>query len=551
MDSYNFFYKTFFSILERIDSSPMSAIPRLFSSLCEEAHKSDSIKAAEFFFIGDFFIENYQFNQTLYFAKLDIIEVDKAAFFEKEIKVELAKKNFILFETKNLLDSYISHFFDIRQNAAKIILTAIKINNLIEGFFCFQINFEDSAEELFFINLVTNSSNLISSLLASKIESETKKEIESKLKYIFENVENGIVLLNEEKIILDSNSSFDKNFLRLPFPSINKKILDFIDKKETDRFNKAFSYCLEFGKNASYQTNILNSKGELIKVQVEMYYLLNSKKKKNILAIFKDLSENQEYENRLIAERNRAEASERIKANFLTLLSHEIRTPLSNILNYLNLIRSELKEKNYDNVELLDYFNSVENNSHRIIRTIELIVNMANIIAGAYKADIKRFNLIKNVVQPLCKKYEEFASKLNLKFIVEYRLENPRVKADESSVKYILDQILDNAIKFTKEGYVKLSVFENQNEIIAQVEDSGIGISSDYLKRIYEPFSQETEGYTRKYDGCGISLCASKKLAEINNLDLKIESEKGRGTKVSLIFPKLSDEFAFLADIKI
>lgn len=548
MELFNLLYRCFFNLLESINIAPINLISKNFNDFAIDLRKVDFIIKTEFIFWGDFFKDNFQFNQTEYFYHSEIFSSSLALKWNKDLNSELFKKNFLSLDSK-VLDDNLFSLLNINKNSEKIFLMSLKVNEIQEGFFLFQLKKIDPAIELFFSSLVSNVSSLLSSLITYKAREEYKKENELKFKYIFENVSDGIVLIREDFTIVESNTSFDSKFVESSLPTINKNINNFIKNSSYEKFRKATTYCFETFKDVSFELFLTNINGKEIKVNAHLFPFKNKKKKKQLLIIFNDLTTIQEYENKILIEKNRAEASEKIKTNFLILLSHEIRTPLSNILNYLSLIKSEIELQKDE--EFKNYFESIENNSRRIIRTIELIVNLSSIISGTYKADIKKFNLIKKIVEPLKKKYENLAASANLTFIVDYPSNDIKVKADESSIFYILDQFVDNAIKFTKEGYVKFSISETAENVIVQVEDTGIGISKEHIKKIFEPFSQETEGYTRTFDGCGVSLCSAKKLAELNNIQLTIESEKGKGTIAKLIFPKRNDEFAFLAEINI
>jgi signal transduction histidine kinase len=96
--------------------------------------------------------------------------------------------------------------------------------------------------------------------------------------------------------------------------------------------------------------------------------------------------------------------------------------------------------------------------------------------------------------------------------------------------------LIDNSIKYTKEGYISITVSKNGQGIIVSIEDTGIGISEEFMKKMYHPFMQEERGATRRYDGNGLGLSLVKKYCDLNKIDIKVESEKGVRTKFTLIF---------------
>ncbi|MGB8319503.1 MAG: ATP-binding protein, partial [Ignavibacteriaceae bacterium] len=95
--------------------------------------------------------------------------------------------------------------------------------------------------------------------------------------------------------------------------------------------------------------------------------------------------------------------------------------------------------------------------------------------------------------------------------------------------------LIDNAIKYTNKGCVEISMRKNQNKIFVDIKDTGIGISESYMQKLFEPFSQEDDGYTRKFEGTGLGLALTKKYIELNDADLVVKSRKDEGSTFSVI----------------
>jgi signal transduction histidine kinase len=111
------------------------------------------------------------------------------------------------------------------------------------------------------------------------------------------------------------------------------------------------------------------------------------------------------------------------------------------------------------------------------------------------------------------------------------------VKADEYSVNQIFDNLINNAVKYTKEGEVKVKVDSFQNgQVVVDVSDTGIGISEEFLPNLFQPFIQEEQGYTRKYEGNGLGLALVKRYCDMNNAEIQVFSRKGEGTTFRVIF---------------
>jgi len=251
------------------------------------------------------------------------------------------------------------------------------------------------------------------------------------------------------------------------------------------------------------------------------------------IAIKSDISDRKRYEEELIQAKNKAEKSDKLKSEFLAQMSHEIRTPLNAMLSTLDLVREDFKENlSEDSLELIDV---IDGSGNRIIRTIESILNMSELQTDSYETLPQEVYLIKDVMDPVLDHYiEKFHSK-NIKLYYNRPRTDIKLNADLYSLTKIIDHLVDNAYKYTEKGSVKISL-NNSGKYILSIEDTGIGISNEYLENIYDPFSQEYQGYCRPYDGCGLGLAITKKYCELNNAQLTIQSERGKGTTVEVVF---------------
>ncbi|MDX1701909.1 MAG: ATP-binding protein, partial [Melioribacteraceae bacterium] len=115
--------------------------------------------------------------------------------------------------------------------------------------------------------------------------------------------------------------------------------------------------------------------------------------------------------------------------------------------------------------------------------------------------------------------------------------EDMNLVCDQYSINQLFANLLENAIKYTNKGSVTIRTQRNElGNIQVDIEDTGIGISDDYLPKLFDPFSQEEQGYTRSYEGIGLGLSLVKSYAELNNAEIKVESKKDIGTVFSVIF---------------
>lgn len=229
-----------------------------------------------------------------------------------------------------------------------------------------------------------------------------------------------------------------------------------------------------------------------------------------------------------------AEKFAMLKSHFLSQMSHEIRTPFNIILGSIQLLKSSASSLQDDNTEL---FQMLESGSQRIIRTIDEIIEMSKIRSGNYELHFEPIKLEEDILNQVTESYKESAAVKGISLIYEKTTDKNEIACDKFMVYQIVKEIVDNAVKFTEKGTVHIKKFLNSDgKLSVSIKDTGVGISANYLKHIFEPFTQEETGFTRKYEGNGLALALVKKYAELNNLSVSVKSEKNVGSEFTIVF---------------
>lgn len=251
--------------------------------------------------------------------------------------------------------------------------------------------------------------------------------------------------------------------------------------------------------------------------------------------IIEDITNHKQAEEKLVEAKNAAVQSDKLKSEFLAQMSHEIRTPINVIFSFTNLIKDEVRGVLSD--ELFNSFSIVDNASRRIIRTIDLILNMSQLQTGSYQSNFVEIDLYQDILLNLYPDLSRLASEKRLSLKINNDTDNAKILGDEYSVRQIFDNLIHNAIKYTHKGNIFVNLSRMENKIKAEIIDTGIGISKDYLPKLFSPFTQEEHGYTRKYEGNGLGLALVKKYCELNKTEISVESDKNVGSKFTLLFP--------------
>jgi len=241
-------------------------------------------------------------------------------------------------------------------------------------------------------------------------------------------------------------------------------------------------------------------------------------------------------EKELIKAKDKAEQADRLKSAFLAQMSHEIRTPLNVILSYTSLLKEELSEQ-LDDI-LKSVFFGINNAGRRLIRTIDLILNMSALQSGTHDIEIRNFSL-NGALESLITEFKSIINGKSIKLVFHNMIGEAWICADEYSINQVFQNLIDNAIKFTPAGQIDITLYtDNTGTVCVDVKDEGIGISEEYLPDLFKPFMQEEVGYTRKFEGNGLGLALVKKYIDMNNAEIKVESKKGKGTKFTVRFGK-------------
>ena len=281
---------------------------------------------------------------------------------------------------------------------------------------------------------------------------------------------------------------------------------------------------------------------ELIIANKELLFQNEEKEKRAaelIIANKELLFQNEEKEKRaaeLIIAKERAEQSDKLKSEFLHQMSHEIRSPMNAVLSFTQLLKEEMLEQLTP--DFLEYFDGIDSAGHRLIRTVDLILNVSEMKVGTYKPSFSEFDLLKEIIGKIKNENMKIIEDKGLKFNFFSDLSEAVIVGDQYSIYQIFVNLIDNSIKYTKKGYISINVTKNEQGINVIIEDTGIGISEDFMQMMFRPFMQEERGYSRIYDGNGLGLALVKKYCDLNHITISVESEKGVGTKFTLLFTR-------------
>lgn len=257
------------------------------------------------------------------------------------------------------------------------------------------------------------------------------------------------------------------------------------------------------------------------------------------------LQANQESLEELIAERTRqaaelraakehAELADQIKSAFLATMSHELRTPLNSIIGFTGILLQELGGP--INSEQRKQLGMVKNSANHLLSLISDVLDISKIEAGQLNIAREKF-FLPDSIEKVINSVSPLAESKGLELSLDIAGDVGSLVADPRRVEQVLYNLLSNAVKFTERGGIHVTCRRNGDLYRITVRDTGIGIKSEDMAKLFQPFHQVDNGLSRKYEGTGLGLSICKKLLELMGGDISISSFPGEGTTLEFTLP--------------
>lgn len=355
------------------------------------------------------------------------------------------------------------------------------------------------------------------------------------LERLFESAPEAIVVLDEERRITRMNDEFTLTFGWERSEAIGREIDALIVPEERRAEARSWQDRVTRGQTVGYETVRRKRDGTSIDVSVLGTAIALEPGQTAIYEIYRDITDRKRAEEELRRAKEAAEEATRAKSEFLATMSHELRTPLNSVIGFANVVLKRAGETGGQERRFLE---RIRENGLHLLDLINEILDLSKIEAGKMALDLAEVSLDELVEETL----EQFRGQVldrDLSVESEVPEELESLRTDRGKLKRILINLIGNAVKFTPEGRVAVRVAadENARPVRIEVEDTGIGIPPDRLRRIFEAFEQVETGKTRSYGGTGLGLTISNSLCRLLGYQLTVESEVGRGSIFAVELP--------------
>ena len=356
---------------------------------------------------------------------------------------------------------------------------------------------------------------------------------------IFETASTGIVLMRQRTVV-HCNRKFEEIFGYQPGEMNGKPTRVWYPDEESYLLGGAPVY-EQMGRGETHRRHqqMIRKDGTLFWARISCRAFDPGSPLTGAVAIIEDISEEREREEQLRQAMERAQAADRLKSAFLATMSHELRTPLNSIIGFTGIMLQGLTGPL--NPEQHKQMTMVQASSRHLLSLINDVLDISKIEAGQLSLECKPFDLRLSLEKSL-RLVAPLAEKKGLTLSTELPDLDYHITGDQRRVEQVVINLLNNAIKFTEQGWVKLSAEGDGDGLLLHLADSGIGIAAEDLPRLFQPFHQLDSGLARKREGTGLGLSICRKLLDMMGGTIAVHSLPGEGSTFTIRLPRQARE---------
>jgi PAS domain S-box-containing protein len=356
------------------------------------------------------------------------------------------------------------------------------------------------------------------------------EESEIRTKTIIEYLPQRIFIKDKSLRYIFANTNYTNDLGTTLDELIGKDDFDLYDEATAESFLSSDKLVMEQGISKSAEDQRLIGKKQRWINEVRIPFKDIQGNVVGILGVYEDVSDQRNIIDDLTWAKEKAEESDRLKSAFLANISHEIRTPMNGILGFSDLLDRELvsdKQKKYIKI--------IKNSGDRLLALINDVIDIAKIEAGEAEVHKEEFEC-SELLDELYEAHHEKAQPIEL-IIDKGNIDSLILNTDKNKLFQILNNLIDNAIKFTEKGSVKFGYIIQDDELFLFVKDTGIGIPPEYKNKIFERFRQVELDYTREYKGTGLGLAITHQLVQLLGGKIWFQSKVNVGTTFYVHIP--------------
>lgn len=384
----------------------------------------------------------------------------------------------------------------------------------------------------FFVKTFFDQGNKLG-VLESAVSEKDKEKLtaEMQFKNVWDSSKDPMLLTINGETILAANPTFAKFVGKEPTSLEGEKLIEiFGDCDFLRKYQKEMQNLPEEGKTLK-----LEFKWNDLDVEMEIYSKRISSEGidgKTILSMFRDVTAERQIEKNLREAKEKAEEANRFKTSLLSNVSHEIRTPLNVILGGTEHVMMTRK----DDTKLLNELDIILQSGERLLATITSILDMAKIEANKMEVVYTKVDYVE-FISLVMKPFFAHAQRKGIQLKLDFKKKDIKGETDKRFLEMILNNLVGNSLKYTESGTVKVTVDSQDGSLLMKIEDEGVGMSTDFMPKIFQPFEQESTGNQRQFEGTGLGMAITKNLVDLLKGYINLQSAKNQGTRVIVEIP--------------
>ena len=351
---------------------------------------------------------------------------------------------------------------------------------------------------------------------------------EQKCRNLFDLTNDMIQIFKVDGRMLELNPAWLQNLEYNDHDLANLTVFNILSPKDKKEAEEVFLAVLRDGKPRKFQATLISKSGREISVDGTVSRILCGEKPYALSAVFHDVTRHKHYE--------------QLKDEFISTVSHELRTPLTVVREGVSQVRDELLGPVPENQKAM--LDMVLQNSDRLGRIIDELLDVSKLEAGRVRLHRKLCD-ITEVVNEVVVNFKVIAEQRGLEILTEFASTKIEIYIDRDKIVQVLTNLINNALKFTDAGHIKVHLSARHDFVECKISDTGKGISKEDLPQAFQKFRQFGREVGPGDRGTGLGLSISKKLVELHHGRVKIESVPLKGTTVTLQLPQYTHRDLF------
>jgi PAS domain S-box-containing protein len=353
-------------------------------------------------------------------------------------------------------------------------------------------------------------------------------KLEEKYRVLAETSADGVVIIDSLGRLTYVNPSFEKLCARRKSQVLATLFREYLSDESVYFFEQVFiDVRKKDEKIENVELELVHSKGHMIPIEVNIAPFKKENEFTGMVCTIRDITERRNIEDEL-------KKSERLKTEFMNIAAHELKSPVTPIKGYLDLIISDKEVSN----QIKDWAKVSLRNAERLLKLVNDILDVSRLDTDTMRFEMERLETLE-ILNEIVEDMKAPIEKKGLKFLTKIPNNLPNIMGDRHRLSQVLKNLLGNALKFTDNGYIGIEAQKKEKHLLIIISDTGIGISKDEVKKVFNKFYQAYTGDDRKNEGTGLGLFICKEILHKHEGDIWVESELGKGSQFIIKLPYL------------